>query len=253
MLVASDLDGTLLTKDGRLPEGTFDMIRELKEKGIAFAAASGRQYANMRRLFYPVRKDIYFICENGSLLCRGEEAPEAAYIGEENAREAIRDLLSLGMQLLLSTPECTYCLPGCRAFTDDMFYRLRNNMAVVEDPYLFAGDYIKISGFRADGVYGDVEPMREKWKGILHADAGGRDWLDLTPRDKADGLKALCRREGIPLSDVMAFGDQQNDVAMLQAAGEPYLMENAPEQVKAYGFPVCRSVPDKVRERLLQP
>ena len=49
----------------------------------------------------------------------------------------------------------------------------------------------------------------------------------------------------------MAFGDQQNDVAMLKAAGEPYLMETAPEQIRQYGFPSCSSVIARVRERLL--
>ena len=62
-LVASDIDGTLL------PEGTdqinpemFEVIRELKKKDILFAAASGRHYSGMSRLFEPVKKgyDFYY-------------------------------------------------------------------------------------------------------------------------------------------------------------------------------------------------
>ena len=45
-LVASDLDGTLLMKGAQsLPEDIFPLIRQLKELGILFVAASGRQYA----------------------------------------------------------------------------------------------------------------------------------------------------------------------------------------------------------------
>ena len=68
-LIASDLDGTLLQNGSQvLPDGICDQIRRLKEKGILFAAASGRQYANLRRLFAPVQDDIAYICENGCLV-----------------------------------------------------------------------------------------------------------------------------------------------------------------------------------------
>ena len=57
-LIASDLDGTLLLNGAQdLPEEMFDLIPRLKKAGILFAAASGRQYANMRRLFAPVVSD----------------------------------------------------------------------------------------------------------------------------------------------------------------------------------------------------
>lgn len=52
-MVSSDLDGTLLTGGSQtIPEEIFSLIKELKDMGILFVAASGRQYANMRNLFY---------------------------------------------------------------------------------------------------------------------------------------------------------------------------------------------------------
>ena len=64
-LVASDLDGTLLHN--------YDTIKALHEKGIIFTAASGRQYANIRRLFAPLGFDIPYIAENGSMCVYKEE------------------------------------------------------------------------------------------------------------------------------------------------------------------------------------
>ena len=50
-MIASDLDGTLLlNKAQTLPEEIFPLIRALKELGIRFVAASGRQYPNMKRI-----------------------------------------------------------------------------------------------------------------------------------------------------------------------------------------------------------
>ena len=80
-LVASDIDGTLL------PEGTaqinpeiFEVIRKLKEKDILFAAASGRHYTSMSKLFAPVEHDMIFITENGAYVCcRGYDMLEQVH------------------------------------------------------------------------------------------------------------------------------------------------------------------------------
>ena len=73
-MVASDLDGTLLV-NGRqsIPEEIFPLIKKLKDMGILFVAASGRQYANMRNLFAPVKDDMAFIGENGGLAIQNEK------------------------------------------------------------------------------------------------------------------------------------------------------------------------------------
>ena len=73
-LIASDLDGTLLQNGAHdVNPIVFDQIRTLKEHGIMFAAASGRQYANIRRLFAPLGFDIPYIAENGSMCVYKEE------------------------------------------------------------------------------------------------------------------------------------------------------------------------------------
>ena len=69
-LIASDLDGTLLQNGAQeLDPIIFDQIRTLKENGIHFAAASGRQYPNLRRLFAPVQDDISYIAETALSAC----------------------------------------------------------------------------------------------------------------------------------------------------------------------------------------
>ena len=54
-LIASDLDGTLLLNHAQsLNPGTAELIHELTKQGRIFAAASGRQYPNLYRLFHGV-------------------------------------------------------------------------------------------------------------------------------------------------------------------------------------------------------
>ena len=67
-LIASDLDGTLLQNGAQeLNPEIYDLILALKERGIHFAAASGRQYASERNLFKPIADEISYIAENGAV------------------------------------------------------------------------------------------------------------------------------------------------------------------------------------------
>ena len=60
--IATDLDGTLLDPRGVLPNEIFPLVARLSECGILFAPASGRQYANLKKLFFPVWEKTIFIC-----------------------------------------------------------------------------------------------------------------------------------------------------------------------------------------------
>ncbi len=240
--IASDLDGTLLQKDGTLPPETFSVIRSLKKKGILFCAASGRQYANLRRLFAPVADNMCFICENGSYV-RALDQVHASFIPADIAVPVIQDILASGMQLLLSIPESSLLLTSAdRSFTDDIFYRLKNTCAMIPDYGMYSHQYIKISGFTPNGVSALAPELQKKWSKYLHVDIAGANWLDFTLTNKSDGVRILSDLLHIPTVNMAAFGDQFNDLAMLQCVGHPFLMANAPDALKQYRFRPCNDV-----------
>ena len=73
-LIASDVDGTLI-KDSTpdlYPE-IIETIKELKQKGILFCAASGRQYHSLKNTFREVAEEIAYIAENGAHIRYGHE------------------------------------------------------------------------------------------------------------------------------------------------------------------------------------
>lgn len=106
-LVASDLDGTLLMKGAQgLPEDIFPLIRQLKELGILFVAASGRQYANMKKMFAPVADDMAFICENGGLAVYHEKVMYQNYFDQNLVREIAECIYNReGSEFTCSTKE----------------------------------------------------------------------------------------------------------------------------------------------------
>lgn len=67
-LIASDIDGTLVENSTAVlhPE-MFDLIKKLKQKGILFCAASGRQYHSIANMFEPVKDDIVFWQKTGHI------------------------------------------------------------------------------------------------------------------------------------------------------------------------------------------
>ena len=70
-LVVSDVDGTLLrAKEQIVSQTVIAMIKELTKKGILFAAASGRCYSDLVRIFQEVKEEILFIASDGAVVDR---------------------------------------------------------------------------------------------------------------------------------------------------------------------------------------
>lgn len=65
-LIASDMDGTLLDESGEVPAETYDLILALRDKGIHFAASSGRRYDRLCEFFAPIRDRMDFVASNGA-------------------------------------------------------------------------------------------------------------------------------------------------------------------------------------------
>lgn len=241
-MIASDLDGTLLEPVEHLPDGLFETLEELDKLGITFVAASGRQYDNLRRLFAPAARSMGFICENGALnMLRGKEV-KLQGIPREMGLAIIRRLQQLPVCILVSGRHTCYVTPENRAFTDDMVYRLRNTIAVVDHLDRLDDDYLKISAFAPDGVASFAPQLEEEWGSKLNAVVSGRCWFDFGTASKETGIRALMQEMGLAREEVVAFGDQFNDASMLDAVGHPFLMENAPEGLKNRGYRLCRKV-----------
>lgn len=60
-LIVTDLDGTLFTTDKRLPPDFDDVLYKLKQQGVAFAVATGRNFKGIDHYFTDKIQDMYFI------------------------------------------------------------------------------------------------------------------------------------------------------------------------------------------------
>lgn len=241
-LIASDLDGTLLEHDGTLPAGTFEAIEALDACGIRFAASSGRQYGNLRRLFAPVADRMAFVCENGAFcMVDGEEAGVIA-IPSQVVDEIIADVEALGMNLLISGRYTCYMLDKNRGYTDDIVYRLRNTVTIVSSVKDISEPILKVSGQIDTGVADLAPALLAKWGSRVTATVSGRDWFDFTIANKGMGMEMLMQHMGLQKEEVAAFGDNFNDETMLDLVGHPFIMETAHPDLHKAQYHKCRKV-----------
>lgn len=240
-LIACDIDGTLIPygQTDLSPE-LFPLVRALREKGILFCPASGRQYHSLRRLFAPIADTAYFICENGAAIFGPGEKEDAAPLlsktifPHQEALELCRDIIACPEGDVFISGQNTTYVCGCNdRLLDQLEHVLGNRFQEIRDPADIDEDIIKISVYCPDGVALPMEILGPKWESVFHMAEAGPAWLDFTLSDKGTGITALCQALDIRLSDVAAFGDNWNDLAMLQAVGHPYLMSNADSKLKA--------------------
>ena len=240
-LIASDIDGTLLQNGETAISGRFfRQARRLMEQGVAICAASGRQYSSLKSLFAPVAEGMYFLCEllSKPVICR------------DTALELCRDILGIpDCEVLISGTNMSYLCPKTADYVDHIRYFVGNNTTLLQKPEEMPEAFVKISAYYRPGAK-VVEPLlAPKWEHTFQVAVAGACWLDFTLADKATGMRALCRRLGIEADRVMAFGDNYNDLPMLDAVGHPYLMDSAAPELRQRRYAQCRR-PEDILETL---
>lgn len=235
-LIASDIDGTLLVEGhDKLNPELFDVIMKLKEKGILFAAASGRQYHSVRRLFEPIANDMIFICENGSnVICRGYEM-SSTVLNRQDAEDLIRYIRTLeGCCLTASTRGAMYVEDEEEHFLRLLTEGYHNEIQLVQDVLAEDIDIIKISIYKEGGIRDIAPEIVDLWKGRFNTVVAGEPWIDFMDyqADKGNALKKIQDVLQIKKEETMAFGDNHNDLGMLKAAGESYAVANARTAVR---------------------
>lgn len=235
-LIASDIDGTLLEEGtNTLNPEYFEVICRLREHGVLFAAASGRQYSSIRRLFEPVRDKILFIAENGSIVIQKEEVLQQVIMNRVFVEELVRQLRTVpGAELTVSTRDAMYVETKDEEFYDWLLHGYRNDLIRVDDVLEKPLTVNKASLYMRSGVDAVAPALIEEWSDRFKVVVAGAVWVDFMDyrADKGIALSMLQRMLHITPEETMAFGDNGNDIGMFKSAEESYAVGNAREHVK---------------------
>lgn len=243
-LVASDLDGTLLLNGSPKPTAeALELIERLAARDVPFFAASGRQYASLRWLFAPVADRMGYVCENGALVMLGDRVLVKHVVP--------RDLVLEMCRAIMETPRCEFLASGERTcyapqdrleFIDRLRNFVHNDVTPVARPEDIDEPVIKVA-FRVphEDQASVCAQMAERFAGRCRVVVSGQVWLDFLTDgvDKGTALAEVGQRLDIDPSQMLAFGDNENDREMLELVGHPYLMRG--------GNPSLEGLNDRLR------
>ena len=250
-LIASDIDGTLVENSTAVlhPE-MFDLIRKLKQKGILFCAASGRQYQSIANMFEPVKDDIIFLAENGAHIRYQDKDIALVEMKREHIEEIVHTIRQVNTNgdYIVSTNDGSIMDTKNREFIDLITYGYRNKFRLVEDVLEEKVPVIKIAAFQK----GSIRELGESrlippFSGKVKATMAGEEWVDYMDAtvDKGNALQIIQEYFHIAKEETIAFGDNSNDIGLLKAAGRGFAVENAIDEVKAEATDICPSYEKK--------
>lgn len=225
-LVFFDVDGTLLPEGvGVVPESTVRSIRKLQEQDIGAILCTGRHPLELKQLDLLKYGFDGFVLLNGQLvLDKDMNVISARTIEGQDKAELIELFNNMTVPMILVEK-------------DRLFMNFHNDYVVkvqadISSPVYDIGEYHGADVFMATIFV-------PRGAEVQFSNLKSSRWHDLAmdvylpDGGKVYGIQKFCEREGLNASDVIAFGDGDNDIEMLKFAGLGVAMGNAPANVKA--------------------
>ena len=241
-LIAMDLDGTLNNDEKKITPRTREALMAAQSAGIRLALASARPSPGLRK-----ERDALCMRENGGVLMayNGGRIVDAATdrvlfetcMPLEAAQEVLRALEKLPVTPILDDGRQFYVTDRTGFKVD---YECRNNGMICDEVANLA-DFLHFAPVK---ILMSVDPaqiaeVQKRIAALLPDDLTvvqtAAFYLEVIPRaiNKGQGILDICRALQMQPEEVVAFGDAENDIPMLRAAGVGVAMGNADPAVKA--------------------
>ena len=244
-VIATDMDGTLLDTKGQLELPRLEKILDkLDQRGIRFVIATGNEIHRMRQLLGHLAERVVLVVANGARIFENNELIQAQTWDDAMVDKALAHFKGRECQdqFVVTAMNGGFVKKGTvfteldKFMTPEMIEKLYQRMNFVDefDSSLFGG-VLKMSMVvgeeRLDSVLQEVNDL---FNGHVRAVSSGYGCIDILQDGihKAWGLVELLKRWNLKPEQIMAFGDSENDIEMLELAGISFAMENAEESVK---------------------
>ncbi|BDR56459.1 HAD family hydrolase [Xylocopilactobacillus apis] len=253
-IFASDLDGTLLNSQSDYDRSLFKKIIDyLNSHQMKFAAATGNQYQHVRQIFSEVADKIDYVAENGAVVVVNNQIIYENFLNKMALFILVEDLLSdpylAGAQIILSARDHAYI----NHVSSDSIERAGNyyhNLLVTDNLSRIASEVdiykVALNWPDEDDISRHLEYIENNFEAI-RGTSSGRSGIDIISKDisKASGLKILLESYGDTTDNLMVFGDNGNDLEMLEYAGVGVAVQNAIPIVKQTANKVLNETNDQ--------
>lgn len=235
-MIATDLDGTLLRSDKTISAYTQDVLSRARETGVKLVFATARPLRTALRFVGDIPVDAMVLHNGASTLIDGRPFAHLGIPAETTS--------SVLLRLNRAFPSAQLS-----AEIDDALYANENLVDAWNEPALVRTDFTdlpqkpaeklvfclttteELRAFEAylpDDLY--IQMCENRLGLVMHKNAS-----------KQNALCALAAHYGIDQKDVVAFGDDHNDIGMIQAFGTGVAMQNAIDAVLAVADCICEN------------
>ncbi|STY61474.1 Stress response protein yhaX [Mannheimia haemolytica] len=242
--IAFDLDGTLLSSNATILESSKEAIKKVREKGIKVYFVTGRHHTAVRPYYVELGLDTPVVCCNGTYVYdfKNEKVLSGNPLSAEIASKLVNDAQAQGIHTAVYFEDAmTYeslnihftkfqkWVESCAPEVSSNVYQVENFQqeidkgvtvwkVLISDP-----DLAKMQKFVEKLPPDQVSP---EWSWV--------DRVDITSVGNSKGarLAEVLKTEGIDLQKVIAFGDNFNDVSMLETVGLGIAMGNSEPDIQ---------------------
>jgi Cof subfamily protein (haloacid dehalogenase superfamily) len=254
-LLAIDIDGTLLDPHFKLPARNLEALRRAHEAGIEIMLATGRRHDYALPVAQELGFPVWLVSSNGALI--RSSAGETFFtdlLPSQTAQKLIAHMDEFRGNAVLTFDRAGHdalVLERVDELTRSISRWIETNSAhiryisplenaLTEDPIqaMYCGtlDRMKVAQERLAeaGFLDEITILRTQY------DFRNLCIIDILNRDcsKGHALRRWAERRGIDREQVMAIGDNYNDLEMLEFAGLPIIMGNASEELRQSGWHV---------------
>ncbi len=232
-VIATDLDGTLLNSDHQLDPYTIETVRRLADDGVDFVIATGRHHADVNGIRDVLGIRPYLITSNGARV----HAPDGSLIHAlDLPAPAVR-------QLVRPESAGAHGRVIVNLFTNDAWLIDRDAPHLLDFHQDSGFNYRVVDMLAHDGAdvakvlyIGEPEDLAEvsdklaaNFGDALYVTYSLPDCLEVMTANVSKGraLRVVLGRLGVDPAHCVAFGDNMNDIDLLETAGHPFMMNNA--------------------------
>jgi hypothetical protein len=257
-LLAVDIDGTLLNSQFQIAHADLDALRRAHESGIEVMLVTGRRHAFALPMAEQLGFDLWLISSNGAVTrSLNGESFHRDLLPVKTCRDLCSAMRGFRGDMVITFDQETkgaLVLERMDELTTSIQRWLEKNMQYIEfvipieqalttDPVqaMFCGTITRmrraLDQIESSGLMQNVTVLRTEYplRDLTIVDVLNRDC------SKGHAVSRWAAHRGIAREQVMAIGDNYNDVEMLAFAGLPFIMGNASEELRSRGWPVTLS------------
>lgn len=240
-LIVCDIDGTLMNGDKKLSKKLVTLVRRLKEKGVEFTFASGRLPYKIQPLSSQLKTRMPVISCNGAWVYQNGKTLFQKKFSANLVKDLVKKAILEGDTVLYSYDGKEYCLKE----TEESMYKrkVRGSYYPIRPISIAEWDTMELikvnilSRKSNNFLANQLQPLKNNLFITCYGDKG----LEIVAKgvDKKTGVECLTKINRVLPVEILAIGDNGNDLQLMKFAGYSVAVQNATREIKEVADYIC--------------